>query len=373
MLVKRAAAITAPALVALVATAGTAAAQSSLGIGVAEQAPAAQSGLLGGFFAWVAMQQREFYDAMRAALTAMRDGGSGAWVLVGLSFLYGILHAAGPGHGKVVISSYMLANETALRRGIALSFAASLVQAMSATAIVGLGFLVLRQLAISQTDTTRFFEIASYSLVVALGVWLLVRKVRPLLPPAPKPAALSSAAVHAHDHHHHHHDHAHHHDHHDHARDAHRHDHGHHHHGHAHDHGHDHHHHDHGPGEVCPSCGHAHMPTPDQVSGPMKLRDAAAVVFSVGLRPCTGALIVLTFAFLNGLWAAGLISVLAMALGTAITVSTLATLAVTAKNVALRLSGSSALSGPVSQAIEIGGALLIIAMGVTLLGGALGV
>lgn len=362
MLVRRATAIAAAVLVAMVAVAGTAAAQSSLGIGVAEQAPAAQSGLLGGFFPWIAMQQREFYDAMRAALTAMRDGGSGAWVLVGLSFLYGILHAAGPGHGKVVISSYMLANETALRRGIALSFAASLVQAMSATAIVGLGFLVLRQLAVSQTDTTRFFEIASYSLVVALGVWLLVRKVRPLLPPAPRPAALSSAAVHAHDHHHHHHDHAHHHHHHDHGD----------HHGHAHDHGHDHHHHDHGPGEVCPSCGHAHMPTPDQVSGPMKLRDAAAVVFSVGLRPCTGALIVLTFAFLNGLWAAGLISVLAMALGTAITVSALATLAVTAKNAALRLSGSSALSGPVSRTIEIGGALLIIAMGVMLLGGALG-
>lgn len=114
------------------------------------------------------------------------------------------------------------------------------------------------------------------------------------------------------------------------------------------------------------------MPMPDQLSGPMKLRDAAAVVLSVGLRPCTGALIVLTFAFLNGLWAAGLVSVLAMALGTAITVSALATLAVTAKNVALRMSGSSALSGPVSHAIEIGGALLIIAMGVILLGGALG-
>ncbi|MBO6637535.1 MAG: nickel/cobalt transporter [Roseitalea sp.] len=327
MLVRRAAAIAPTVLAALVAAAGTAAAQSSLGIGVAEQAPASNSGLFGGFFAWVALQQSAFYEAMRAALTTMRDGGSGAPVLVGLSFLYGILHAAGPGHGKVVISSYMLANETALRRGIALSFAASLVQALSAIVIVGLGFLVLRQLAVSQTDTTRFFEIASYSLVIALGLWLLVRKARALRPAAPRPAALSAAAVH--DHHH-------------------------------------------APGEVCATCGHAHMPMPDQVAGPMKLRDAAAVVLSVGLRPCTGALIVLTFAFLNGLWAAGLVSVLAMALGTAITVSALATLAVTAKNVALRLSGSSALSGPVSHAIEIGGALLIIAMGVALLGGALG-
>ena len=103
------------------------------------------------------------------------------------------------------------------------------------------------------------------------------------------------------------------------------------------------------------------------------LRDTLAVIVSVGLRPCTGALIVLTFAFLNGLWLAGLVSVFAMALGTAITVSALATLAVTAKNVALRISGASALSGPVAQGIEIAGAVVIILMGLALLGGALSV
>ena len=329
---------------ALGAMTGVAWAQSSLGIGVAEQSVSSGDGPFGGFFAWVAVQQREFYAAMRGALTEMRDGGSAAWLLVGLSFLYGILHAAGPGHGKVVISSYMVANETALRRGILLSFGAALVQAGSAIVIVGLGFAVLRQLSVSQTDTTRFFEITSYALVIALGVWLLVRKLRALRPVARRPAALSAAAV-----------------------DHHEHDHGRHHHGHGHD------HHHHGPGEVCSTCGHAHMPTPDQAVGATGLRDTLAVIVSVGLRPCTGALIVLTFAFLNGLWLAGLVSVFAMALGTAITVSALATLAVTAKNVALRLSGASVLSGPVSHAIEIGGALVIIAMGVTLLGGALSV
>lgn len=327
---------------ALCAMTGVAFAQSSLGIGVAEQSVGATSGPFAGFFAWIAVQQSEFYDAMRAALTDMRDGGSAVWLLVGLSFLYGILHAAGPGHGKVVISSYMVANETALRRGIVLSFGAAMMQALSAIAIVGLGFVILRQLSVSQTDTTRFFELSSYALVIALGVWLLMRKLRALWP-APQPASLSAAAVHDHVHDHHH--------------------------DHDHDHHHGHHHHE--PGEVCSTCGHAHMPTPDQVAGATSLRDTLAVIVSVGLRPCTGALIVLTFAFLNGLWIAGLISVIAMALGTAITVSVLATLAVTAKNVALRISGASALSGPISRAIEIGGALLIIAMGVMLLGGAL--
>lgn len=325
------------AVAAALALSGPALAQSSLGIGVAEQG-VVQDGPLSGFFAWIAQHQQDFYARLRAALIDIRDSGAAVWLLVGLSFVYGVLHAAGPGHGKVVISSYMLANETALRRGILLSFCASIVQALSAIAIVGLGFLVLRQLSITQTQTTRFVEIASYGFVIALGVWLLARKTGALRPSA-RPATLSAAAVRP-------------------GRDG---------HGHGHGHG-----HDHAPGETCASCGHAHMPAPDRLAGPMGWRDAAAVTVSVGLRPCTGALIVLTFAFLSGLWVAGIVSVFAMAIGVAITVSFLATLAVTAKNVALRLSGTRALSGRLGRAIEIGGALLIVAMGVTLLGGALG-
>ena len=60
---------------------------------------------------------------------------------------------------------------------------------------------------------------------------------------------------------------------------------------------------------------------------------------AVGHPPCSGALIVLSFAFLNGLWAGGILSVLAMAVGTAITVSMLATIAVTAKNWAVAFAG----------------------------------
>ena len=60
----------------------------------------------------------------------MRTDGSKMWLLVGLSFAYGIFHAAGPGHGKAVISSYMLANEVALRRGILLSFVSAFLQAL---------------------------------------------------------------------------------------------------------------------------------------------------------------------------------------------------------------------------------------------------
>ena len=93
-------------------------------------------------------------------------------------------------------------------------------------------------------------------------------------------------------------------------------------------------------------------------------------MLAVGLRPCSGALIVLTFAILNGLYFGGIMSVLAMALGTAITVATLATLAVTAKNIALRLSKPSS-TDRVHRIIEIGGAAMVFLLGLTLLGASL--
>ena len=95
-------------------------------------------------------------------------------------------------------------------------------------------------------------------------------------------------------------------------------------------------------------------------------KTASTAVFAVGLRPCSGALIILTFAILNGLYVGGIMSVLAMALGTAITVSTLATLAVTAKNVAMRYTNADS-SGRIHRAIEIFGAGLVFVLGLTLL------
>ncbi len=329
----------------LIAGAGAALAQSSLGIGVAEQSMQPDTGPFAWLFNTIADTQREFYRSMTVALKEMRDNPAAVLTLAGLSFLYGVLHAAGPGHGKVVISSYLLANRSTLKRGIALSFASSFVQALSALVVVGLGFLVLRQLSISMTQTTQAFEIGSYALVAALGAFMLVRKLSSMR--RRKPVSLGAAVAtghHDHVHHDHHHDHAHH---------------------------HDHKHHSHAEGEVCSTCGHAHMPGPAQVESVGNWRDALAVIFAVGLRPCSGALIVLTFAFINQLWLAGILSVLTMALGTAITVSALASLAVGARNVALRYAGASNYAQPVANGMEVAGALFILVVGLLLLGGSL--
>src|SRR5690606_24829040 len=114
-----------------------------------------------------------------------------------------------------------------------------------------------------------------------------------------------------------------------------------------------------GDGDVCAACGNNHIADPSTLADEFNWKTAWSAIFSVGLRPCSGALIVFTFALLNGLVVGGLLSVFAMASGTFITVAVLATLAVTAKNTALRFAGSNAMSGRLKAAIEAAAALFI--------------
>ena len=130
------------ALALLLCVAG-AHAQSSLGIGT-NDAIVPSGGLFSHLMIWINRQQQDFYRALANAIKAMRQDGSQVWLLVGLSFLYGIFHAAGPGHGKAVISSYMIANEVELRRGVVISFISAFVQGVMAVVLVGGAWLVLR-------------------------------------------------------------------------------------------------------------------------------------------------------------------------------------------------------------------------------------
>ncbi len=337
------------ALMLTVACAAAAHAQSPLGIGTAEPA-FKTTGLFGGFFSFVNMEQQRFYHTLTDAIKGMRENPWQLWSLIGLSFAYGVFHAAGPGHGKAVISSYMIANETELKRGVLLSFLSSMMQGGVAILLVGAAYLVLRGSSISMTQATHFLEVVSYALIAAFGGWLLFRKLRGLRQRRLVPALAQG----------HHHDHG-----------AHPHDHGHHDHAHhSHDHGH--HGHAHGPGEVCDTCGHAHAPDPSMLKGDrFALREAWSAIIAVGLRPCSGALIVLSFALLNGLYLGGVLSVFAMSIGTAITVSALATLAVTAKDLAVRYASSGNAAMRISNGIEISGALLVLVLGLVLLGASL--
>jgi ABC-type nickel/cobalt efflux system permease component RcnA len=304
--------------------------------------PAAAEPQVGGIVGWLLSKQSEFYREISATIRAAKSDGSAVWTLLSISFAYGIFHAAGPGHGKAVISSYLVANQETARRGIVLSFASALMQSLVAVVIVGVCASLLNATAKTMCNAERAIEIVSYALIAAFGARLVWTKgggfMRALQ--APRPAAVLAAAAHRHDHGH---------------------DHGHdHHHRHDHAHGHDHVHDEH--------CLHAHGPEPSELAGPGGWRRGFAAIFAVGIRPCSGAILVLVFALAQGLFWAGIAAAFVMGLGTAITVATIAVLAVSAKDLAQRLSAGREAGGTlVMRGIEFGAAGLVLLFGLGLL------
>jgi len=323
------------------------------------------------------MQQAYVRDMAKQIRALKSDNpGAAAMALASIAFLYGALHAAGPGHGKAVISSYVLANRDTARRGIALSFLAAFFQACSAILFVAILALILRTTATEMKVAEAWIERASWLFVIAIGGWLLWRQIKPIL------AANRSVATHTHAS----------------PVQSHRHadgslcthDHGH------HDHGlvhwsHDHGHasvavappprgkpHVHADGSTCnhahepnhvhgPDCGHAHMPAPQDLEGPWSWRRAVAIALGIGMRPCTGAILLMVFALSQGLLWAGIFATFMMSLGTAITVSLLAVMAVTSRDLALRLTGGieSRWGQRLATGVGILAAVLVIALGVS--------
>ncbi|MGB7258592.1 MAG: nickel transporter, partial [Pseudolabrys sp.] len=250
---------------------------------------------IGGFTGWIFAKQAEFYRMMSGTIRAAKADGSAAYTLLGISFLYGIFHAAGPGHGKAVISSYLVANDETWKRGVALSFASAVLQALVAVLIVAIAAVLLGATAKVMGDTVRVIETASYVFIIVIGARLLWVKGRAFLHllRSENHAHAHAHQTHAHDHHHHH----------DHAHDHHGHQHGHEHDHHSHVHGHDHEH-----GEEASAWGHAHAPEPNELAGPGGWRRGFSAVVAVGLRPCSGAIIVLVFALAQGLFWIGVAS-----------------------------------------------------------------
>ena len=294
--------------------------------------------------AYVRIQQQKFYRELSRAVKRIKTDWSleAAWSLVVLSFLYGIFHAAGPGHGKAVISAYLLANERQVRRGIMLAVASSLVQAVTAVLLVA-GFVLLLGLTGRATQqSVLYLESASYGLICVVGIYMLWRVLGPLFRRVEQPAV--AGHPHGHDH------------------------------GHDHGHGHHHHHHDHDHTDGhCDHCGHAHMPTPDQADRATSFWQAASIVFSVGIRPCSGAVIVLIFANAIGIFMVGVGATFAMALGTAITVSALAVLTLVSKNLATSLIGRHTAWVDITyRVLGVTGAILVFLIGAILFTGSLG-
>lgn len=263
------------------------------------------TGSLGEIAAWAAEAQRQAQNAMAGAVRRLRAGEAGALAgLIALAFTYGVAHAAGPGHGKVLIGGYGVARRVPLGRLAALSLAASLAQAAVAVALVYAGVAVL---SLSREALVGLAEgpllVAGHLAVAGIGLWLvwrgLIGLARAVGQGAERRQAAHAPAAEP-GHHHRHHDHHHHHAEHVHGMAD----------------------------EACATCGHAHGPSLAEVEAATGWREAAALVAGIAIRPCTGALLLLILTWQMGIGAAGIAGTFAMGLGTGLVTVAVAALAV---------------------------------------------
>ena len=296
-------------------------------VGANEGAVSSAQGVMG----WILAKELGFYRLLSGAIRTAKLNGGAPWGLIALSLGYGIFHAAGPGHGKAVIASYMLANERALRRGLVIAFGAALLQGFTAVAIVGISAIVFQAAAARMTAAANVVEIVSYAGITVLGAVLVTMKGAALLAAwrvAPSGVAYAGAGGAGNFR----------------ADDC------------TED-------HLHGPG-----CGHFHAPDPSTLGAGFSWKRAALTMLAAGARPCSGAHFGSRLRLGAGIFSAGIFAVLAMSLGTAITTAALASTAVFAKNTAVKYATpGSRRSLMAGRLFEFAAASSVLGLGITLL------
>ena len=259
---------------------------------------------------WAADGQRAAQSGMARGLRALRAGEPGAILtLMAVCFGYGFFHALGPGHGKILIAGYGVAQRVALTRLSLLAVLSSLAQALTAIVVVYAGVWILDLGRVAMVDVAEdLFAPVSYAAIGIIGLWLALRGAARLW----KDRAPKHPHAHAHD-----------------------------------------------ADGVCSSCGHAHGPTPEQAGNVRSLRDALVLIGAIAIRPCTGALFLLILAVNMDIDLAGILGTLAMGLGTASVTLAAAVGSVTFREGALARFAGGPYTARIAGVIETGAGLII--------------
>jgi len=262
---------------------------------------------------WAVDFQRTMVRDIGRHMASIRDG-TGSYALltgIGFAFAYGVIHTLGPGHGKMIVASYFVGRNARITRGLWMGVQIAVTHVISAIVLVLAVDITFRQMLGGEPAESWWIRLISFSLIAIIGTAMLVSAIR---------KSFGKGGGHAHDHHH----------------------------GHTDDHGHHHHGHTHG-------------------------RSQGALAVLAGLVPCTGAILVMLFALANGIVVAGVLMVIAISAGMAMTMAAIGIAAILVRRVMLLVTGEGSSRGYiVATVLEYAAALLILAVGLSFLAGTIG-
>ncbi|MDH2997870.1 cobalt transporter [Pasteurellaceae bacterium LFhippo2] len=248
----------------------------------------------------VMVWQRAFNLELSSSLKEISQNSTQAGIsLIIVSFLYGVFHAVGPGHGKFILTSYLSFEQTKLPQAMKITLLSALVQGLVAIGLVTIIVVVFTLSRSYFNLTLKWVERGSFIIMALFGLYwcyqafkyfkakpkqFVIKKIQAIQPKSP----LIAPKQHIHS-------------------------------------------------ENC-GCGHKHLPSSNEMESAKDWKTTAMLIFSIGLRPCSGAILVLFLAYTLDLYLWGVISTLAMAFGTGITLTLFAMVVLFARQKAVKAS-----------------------------------
>lgn len=244
---------------------------------------------------------RNFQKDLRDNMTTLavdikeRQDYGAVFIILLFSFLYGIIHAIGPGHGKMIFSSYFISTDAKPAQGFIAGFLMAVIHASSASILVIVLFFIIKQFVLANFDDAQgVIQMISLGAIAAIGLFMLVKNI-------------ISAVKKKHS--------------------------------------------------------HSHK-IEEALEKKADGKGIFFIAFASGIVPCPGAAMVLFFLLSMDLMGIGLLAVLAMSVGMALTISAIGVFVILARNGILKaFNKADSIREKIHTATEIGGSALLFLMG----------
>lgn len=250
--------------------------------------------------------QRENNAALSQLFYAVKAHQNTAYLsLIWISFLYGIVHSVGPGHGKIIVTTFLATNPAKTKQALLLTISSAIMQALVAVVLVSSLLFIFDGSMRDVNSKVPMLINLSLCAVILLGATIVFKTVRQLWQVFHQNKLKEE---------------------------------------------------------------HRDFPDADSINKASTWKAYAGIIISIGIRPCTGAIMILLFSKVINLYWLGVVSAFLMALGTAITTSTIAMLTISGKKIIRKYIKSSQEHISVVQLfLQLTGGIILILFGALLI------